>query len=85
MVSSRTATALAGLILSLAVSVAGWVYFDTLLLFLVVPFVPLLFRRRDSEDRPPVKRCPDCGFETREPSFSHCPRDGTPLDRRSVD
>lgn len=79
MVSSRTATALVGLVVSVLVSVAGWVYFDTLLLFLVVPFVPLLFRRRGDEG-PPVKRCPDCGFETREPTFSHCPRDGTPLE-----
>lgn len=79
MVSARTATALAGVAVSVLVSVAAWIYFDTLLLFLVVPFVPLLFRRRGG-NAPPVKRCPDCGFETREPSFSHCPRDGTPLE-----
>jgi hypothetical protein len=77
MVSSRTATALVGLAASVLVSVAGWVYFDTLLFFLVVPFVPVLFRRRGEE--PTAKRCPACGFETREASFSHCPRDGTPL------
>lgn len=80
MVSSRSATALAGLALSIVLSVAARFYFDTLLLFLVVPFVPLLFRRRAADDRPPRKRCPDCGFETREPSYSHCPRDGTPLE-----
>jgi hypothetical protein len=80
MLSSRTATALAGLAVSLVLSVAGWVYLDTLLLFLVVPFVPLLFRRRGSDGRSALRRCPDCGFETREPSFSHCPRDGTPLE-----
>lgn len=79
MVSSRTATALVGLVLSLVVSIAAWIYFDTLLLFLVVPFVPLLFRRR-AGTRPTVKRCPVCGFETRDPTFTHCPRDGTPLE-----
>lgn len=78
MVSSRAATALVGLAVSLGVSVAGWVYFDTLLLFLVVPVVPILFRRRG--ERPPAKRCPRCGFETREPSFTHCPRDGARLE-----
>lgn len=80
MVSSRTATALAGLAGSVVVSVAAWIYYDTLLLFLVVPFVPLLFRRQLSGERPPVKRCPVCGYETREPAFTHCPRDGTALE-----
>ena len=80
MVSSRTATAAVGLVASLAVSVAAWVYFDTLLFFLAVPFVPLLFRRRLGEDRPAVKRCPACGYETRAPSFTHCPHDGTELE-----
>lgn len=80
MVSSRTATAVVGLAASVLVSVAAWVYYDTVLLFLLVPFVPLLFRRREG-DAPPVKRCPECAFETREPSFSHCPRDGASLER----
>lgn len=44
MVGSRTATALVGIAVSLAVSVAAWVYFDTLLVFLIVPIVPLLLR-----------------------------------------
>lgn len=79
MVSARTATAIVGVAISVLVSAAAWIYLDTLLLFLVVPFVPLLFRRRGG-NAPSVKRCPDCGFETREPSFSHCPRDGTPLE-----
>lgn len=80
MVSSRVATAAVGVAASLAISVAAWVYFDTLLLFLVVPFVPFLFRAGRREERPAVKRCPACGFETREPSFTHCPRDGTALE-----
>ncbi|UPW00599.1 hypothetical protein M0R88_00505 [Halorussus gelatinilyticus] len=46
---SRTATAAVGLGASLAVSVAVWYYFDTLLVFLVVPFVPILFRRRRAD------------------------------------
>lgn len=79
MVSSRTATAVVGVLASLGVSVAAWLYFDTLLLFLVVPFVPFLFRGGRTVRRPPVKRCPVCGFGTREPTYSHCPRDGTEL------
>lgn len=91
MVGSRTATATAGLALSLAVSVAAWVYYDTLLLFLLVPFVPVLFRRgrraaggdgaaAGTPATPRPKRCPACGFETRTPDYTHCPRDGTPLE-----
>lgn len=77
MVSSRVATAVAGIIVSLLVSVLAWWYFNTLLLFLFVPFVPFLFHR--TMDKPPVTRCPDCGFETQNPDYSHCPRDGTRL------
>lgn len=79
MVSSRAATAVVGLVLSLAISAAAWLYFDSLLLFLFVPFVPFLFRRRRSETVA-TKQCPVCGFETREPTFDHCPRDGTELE-----
>jgi len=85
MVSSRLATAAAGvavsLAVSLAVSVAVWWYFDVALFFLAVPFVPFLFRSRDGDDRPAVRTCPECGFSTRAPSFEHCPRDGTRLRR----
>lgn len=80
MVSSRAATALAGVLVSLVVSVAAWVYFDTVLLFLLVPFVPFLFRGGRSRGPPSVSRCPVCGFETRDPSFGYCPRDGTALE-----
>ncbi|MFC4358540.1 hypothetical protein ACFO0N_11370 [Halobium salinum] len=89
MVSSRALTAVVGLGVSLFVSVAAWAYFDTLLVFLVVPFVPLLFRRRatgESEDRADGRVCPACGFRSRDPSVAYCPRDGTrlePGDRRS--
>lgn len=80
MVSSRTATALVGVAVSVVISVAAWVYFDTLLLFLAIPFVPLLFRRWERGAPPAVEQCPVCGFQTREPSFTHCPRDGTELE-----
>ncbi|MFC6718788.1 hypothetical protein ACFQGT_15125 [Natrialbaceae archaeon GCM10025810] len=40
--ASRTVTAVVGLLLGLLVSVAAWIYFDTFLLFLFLPFVPLL-------------------------------------------
>lgn len=84
MVGSRTLTALVGLAVSLAISVAAWIYLDTLALFLFVPFVPILFRsgsRRSSAPAPPQKRCPRCGFRTRHPDYDHCPRDGTRLER----
>jgi len=77
MVSSRTATAAVGLVASLAVSVLLWYYFDTFLFFLVVPFVPFLFR---SGDQPPVKACPVCDFRTRNEAYDYCPRDGHKLD-----
>lgn len=80
MVSSRTATAAAGLAVSLLVSVAAWYYLDTFLLFLFVPFVPFLFRRGADREGPPAKRCPVCGFEARQPGFDYCPRDGTALE-----
>jgi hypothetical protein len=79
MVGSRTATAAVGLVASVAVSVAAWYYFDTLLVFLLLPFVPVLFRRRGAD--PPVADCPACGFRTRDPAVDYCPRDGTALDR----
>lgn len=82
MPSSRTVTALAGLGVSLAVSAAVWYYFETFLLFLVVPFVPLLLRGRGGGDRTRsrFRRCPACGFRTSVPDFDFCPRDGTRLE-----
>ncbi|AZH24568.1 zinc ribbon domain-containing protein [Haloplanus aerogenes] len=81
MVGSRTATAAVGLVASLLVSVAAWYYFDTLLAFLFLPFVPILWRS-SRDETPPVRECSACGFATRDQSFDYCPRDGTPLDRR---
>ncbi|WP_248897822.1 hypothetical protein [Haloplanus halobius] len=78
MVGSRTATAAVGLLASVAVSVAAWYYFDTIVAFLLLPFVPILFRRE--REMPTVRTCPDCGFRTRDPAFDYCPRDGTPLE-----
>ena len=84
MVSARTATALAGVLLSLALSVALWYYFDTFLFFLFVPFVPFLFRRAggDGSERPEVAECPHCGYRTVDPDHEYCPRDGSRLERR---
>lgn len=83
MVGSRTATAAIGVAASLFVSLVAWWYFDTLLFFLVVPFIPFLFRRREADQTPSgFRQCPDCGFETRNPDYTHCPRDGTTLVER---
>lgn len=83
MAGSRALTALAGLLVSLAVSALIYLQTGSLLLFLFVPFVPFLFssslRRDDDDDRPPVKACPQCEFRTREPGFDYCPRDGRRL------
>lgn len=79
MVGSRTATAAVGL----AVSVGAWYYFDTLIAFLLLPFVPVLFGRGD--DGASRRECPACGFTSRDPSVEYCPHDGTHLDRTGRD
>lgn len=85
MVSSRTLTALVGLLLSILVSVAVYLYTNSLFVFLFVPFVPFLFRGLATEtgpDRTPERRaCPQCDYRTRNPENEYCPRDGTRLER----
>lgn len=76
---SRTSTAIAGLVGSLLISVVAWVVFDFPFLFLFVPFVPFLIRRGGT-GTPPPRRCPECGFSTRNPEFDYCPRDGARLE-----
>lgn len=81
MVSSRSLTALAGFAISALISAAAWLLFDTLLLFLFVPFVPLLLRRVGSaEPEREALECPACGFRATDPSYEFCPRDGSRLD-----
>lgn len=82
MVSSRTVTALAGLVASFVLSVVLWQVFGSPVFFLFVPFVPFLFRSGGDSDerRPPRRECPACGFQTRDPGFDYCPRDGTRLE-----
>lgn len=82
MVSARIGSALLGLVLSLGLSVVLWQYFGSPVFFLFVPFVPFLFSRRGDTARPPVRSCETCGFETRDPAFEYCPRDGTRLRER---
>ncbi|WP_439027015.1 hypothetical protein [Haloarchaeobius sp. DT45] len=72
---------LAGLLVSLAITGVLWWQFDTLAVFLIVPFVPFLFRRgRDEVAEPSGRTCPRCGFETNDPTHEYCPRDGERLE-----
>ena len=79
---SRRLTAAVGVVASLLVSILAWVVFDTLLLFVVVPFVPFLFRGgRDSGDEEPTGRhCPVCEYRTTDRRNEYCPRDGHRLE-----
>ncbi|WP_254545384.1 hypothetical protein [Halomarina pelagica] len=80
MVRSRTATAAVGLVASLLVSALVWWYFDSFVFFLFVPFVPFLFRRSGRKGEASLRRCPTCGFQTRDDAYEYCPRDGTRLE-----
>ena len=79
---SRTVTGLAGLAVSVVVTVVAWVYFDTLFVFLFLPLIPFLFARGRGDDGRTVYECPTCGFRTADPEFAYCPRDGTELEAR---
>lgn len=81
MVDARTLTAAAGLAVGIVVSVVAYIQYDTLLVFLFLPFVPILFRKgAEDEAESSVKECPACGFSTTNPDFTHCPRDGERLE-----
>lgn len=84
MIGSRTVTALVFLVASLGASIVLWWYFDTLLFFLLVPFVPILFRGlgSDGTSEPQVKSCPQCGFQSINEEYEYCPRDGRRLVQR---
>jgi hypothetical protein len=84
MVGSRTATAVVGLLASVAISLVLYWQFDTLAVFLFLPVVPFLFSRRDRDDgrgESRVRTCPECGFRTDREGFAYCPRDGARLER----
>ena len=90
MTSARVGTAVVGILASLAVTLALWVVLDTAAVFLVVPFVPFLFRAGDDEPssrggRPGRRRCPRCGFETADEADKFCPRDGSRLETQGRD
>ncbi|WP_262180779.1 hypothetical protein [Haloarcula laminariae] len=80
MVGSRTLTAAVGLLVSLLLSAALWVYFDTLLVFLFLPFVPFLFRGFGGDGPTIVQECPHCGFQATSEAYDYCPRDGSRLE-----
>ena len=76
---SRTATAIAGLLVSLVVSVGAWYYFDTLLVFFFLPFVPILFRRRAERTRTAGRdrtTARDGAAARDPPPVEECPRCG---------
>jgi len=79
---SRLLTAAVGVAASLLVSVLAWVVFDTLLVFLLVPFVPFLFRgeRGQGEASPAVRHCPVCDYRMTDRRHEYCPRDGHRLE-----
>ena len=80
MFGSRTATAAVGLAVSLLVTVALWWYFETLAVFLFLPFVPFLFQGDGDDEGDRVRECPQCGFQTTAEEYEFCPRDGARLD-----
>lgn len=84
--SSRAVTAVIVAVVSIAVSAALAVYLDKFLLFLFVPFVPLVSGGGDSEENTEVevRECPVCGFRTQEDTHSNCPRDGEKLRTSTV-
>ena len=88
MVGSRTLTAFVGLVVSVSLSALLYVYTGSLLFFLFVPFIPFLFLKRDettAETRQlPVRSCDRCNFQTRNPEFEYCPRDGHRLYERGA-
>lgn len=81
MVGSRSLTAAAGLLASLAVTAALWWYLDTLLVFLVLPFVPILFRGLGDSGPAVVQECSHCGFQATSDAYDYCPRDGSRLEQ----
>lgn len=77
---SRLLTAAVGLVASLLISAAAYIYLDTLLLFLFLPLVPFLFRGGGVEEGPATRECPRCGYRTTAADHDYCPRDGTRLE-----
>lgn len=75
---SKYQVAVAGLLLSIAVSGILYLHFGIPAVLVVVPFVPFLVSR--AADRPRVKECPSCGFRTQAQDHQYCPRDGTRLE-----
>ena len=74
---ARAATAAAGLVVSVGLSVLAWRYFGLPVFLVFLPFVPFLFRSRERQS---VRECPVCGFRTRDEDYDYCPRDGERLE-----
>ncbi len=62
---------------SIALTIVLISRFHVPFLFVFLPIVPFLFRRR--RHAPLVKRCTSCAWYTSDPRYRYCPCDGTPL------
>lgn len=80
---TRVLIAVGGLAVGLAISVAAWVLWETLLLFVLLPFIPLFALRGTRSTTDETHVCPACGFQTTNPEFDYCPRDGHRLEPTS--
>ena len=68
------------LALSALVAVLGWWFFDSMWFFLAIPALAILFwSSEDHQDKPRLRRCPWCGFETCDPAVHNCPQHKRPL------
>lgn len=64
----------------LALSIILSVLFRQFLLLLVLPFLPVFFRKKNGVARHAAKRCPECGWATHERDAAFCSRDGHRLE-----
>jgi hypothetical protein len=74
-ITSRTVGVTIAL-LSIGVSILLALYLNTVVLFLLIPLFPFLFRGKIDKE---TRKCPSCGFTTSKESYDYCPCDGEEL------